>query len=112
MLADLCFSDLVLYVPAGDSSFEIINHIRPSTSQTIYHSDLVGEIRSNAQRPLVSHAYLSGEMTHGDIDSAWLGETIRVSAIPVRCDGQVIAVMSREFVSAARVRSHDSSQVS
>ena len=104
MLADLCFSDLVLYVPAGDSSFEIINHIRPSTSQTIYHSDLVGEIRSNDQRPLVSQAYLSGEMTHGDIDSAWLGETIRVSAIPVRCDGQVIAVMSREFVSAARVR--------
>ena len=51
MLADLCFSDLVVYLPleleAGEGSVEgyvMVEHVRPSTSQTIYPTVLVGEV--------------------------------------------------------------------
>jgi len=104
LLADFCFSDLVLYVSDDDGRYVMVDHIRPSTSQTIYHTDIVGEARTAEQRPLIDEAYRTGTSRYGDIDSAWLGERIRVAAIPVRCGGQTIAVLAREFVTAFRQR--------
>ncbi len=109
VLADLCFSDLVLYVPIeldvdGEAvdGFVMTQHVRPATSQTIYPIGLVGEVRTTTQRPLVSQAFSSGLIVEGRIDSAWLGEQIQVEAIPVRRDDHVVAVITREFVSATR----------
>ena len=102
MLADFCFSDLVLYVPDLDGRFLIADHIRPTTSQTIYHEQIVGQVRSADQRPLIGSAFLDGRICRGDIDSAWLGERVRVAAIPIRHGGRTIAVVAREFVSAVR----------
>ncbi|MDQ3533650.1 MAG: histidine kinase N-terminal domain-containing protein, partial [Actinomycetota bacterium] len=40
VLADLSFSDLLLYVPvAGEEVFEICAQLRPFTSQTLYPQD-------------------------------------------------------------------------
>ena len=36
LLADLCFADLLLYVPAGEGRWLVTAHVRPSTGQTIY----------------------------------------------------------------------------
>lgn len=101
MLADFCFSDLVLYVRSGDR-YLMARHVRPATSQTIYQDDIVGEERTAEQRPLIDRTFRTGEISRGDIDSAWLGERVRVDAIPVNFGGRVIAVMAREFVSAYR----------
>ena len=51
MLADFCFSDLLLYVPLGpkpggsadDVEFVVVGHVRPSTTQTLYRHDMIGE---------------------------------------------------------------------
>lgn len=101
MLADFCFSDLVLYIQV-ESDVVMVNHIRPTTSQTIYHSDLVGESRTAEQRPLVALAYQTGEKTAGEIDSVWLNNRIKVSCIPVRHNGRVIAVVAQESVLRGR----------
>ncbi|MFN8051922.1 MAG: histidine kinase N-terminal domain-containing protein [Acidimicrobiales bacterium] len=104
MLADFCFSDLVLYVRDRDDRYLMARHVRPATSQTIYETDVVGEVRTAAQRPLIHQAFRDGASGRGDIDSAWLGERVRVDAIPVRLGGRVIAVLAREFFSAIRLR--------
>jgi len=103
MLADLCFGDLVLYLPHPAGTFVIANHVRPTTAQTIYHSDLVGEVRTAEQRPLVAAACETAAITTGEIESAWLGERVRVQAIPVVGARRVLAVLARE--SAVSVRS-------
>jgi len=97
MLADLCFSDLVLYLPLdGGESFVIAGHVRPATGQTIYHAELVGEVRSAAQRPLVAAAYATGHSARDSVDSPMAGEQVSVTALPVRHDGRVVAVLARE----------------
>jgi two-component sensor histidine kinase len=102
MLADFCFSDLLLYVATGPDALEVRAHIRPATSQTIYHSDLVGEQRSAAQRPLVAQALATGELVTGEVESTWLGGRVQVMAIPVRRSGRVIAVLARESAQTVR----------
>jgi two-component sensor histidine kinase len=109
VLADLCFSDLVLYLPVdlavegqAVDGFVMAQHVRPATSQTIYPTELVGEVRTTTQRPLVAEAYATGGIVEGRIDSAWLGEQIQVEAIPVRRGDHVVAVITREFVSSTR----------
>ena len=108
MLADFCFADLVLYLPiedrhryaegtdSDDARFVMVNHVRPSTSPTIYHSDLIGEVRTTLQRPLVTRSYLTGELAEGEIDSVWLDSRVRVRCIPVRHRSRIIGVLARE----------------
>jgi len=106
MLADFCFSDLVLYLrdpdPADEARFVMTDHVRPATSQTIYHADITGEVRAASQRPLVAEAYFGGVMTEGVVDSAWLDEQVQVRCIPVRHEGRVIAVLARESALSLR----------
>jgi two-component sensor histidine kinase len=43
MLADLCFADLLLFVPApgpDNARFTVVGQMRPTTSQTLHHEDL------------------------------------------------------------------------
>ncbi|HEY4375745.1 MAG TPA: histidine kinase N-terminal domain-containing protein [Acidimicrobiales bacterium] len=98
MLADFCFSDLLLFVPLEDDSeeFVILGHVRPSTSQTLYRSDLLGESTSDAERPLVGRSMRLGEIIEGEITQAAIRERVRVLCIPVRWHGETIAVLSRE----------------
>ena len=45
MLADLCFADLLLYVPTKDDRWLIVGQVRPATGQTMYRTDWVGHVR-------------------------------------------------------------------
>ena len=36
LLADLCFADLLLYVPTSAGSWLVVGQVRPATGQTIY----------------------------------------------------------------------------
>ncbi len=98
MLADLCFSDLLLFVPVDrdGTGFVALAQVRPSTSQTLYRTDQVGEEWSDEQRPLLGRSFRSGEIIEGERRIEPLRELVRVLCIPVRYQGRVIAVMSRE----------------
>lgn len=101
MLADLSFSDLLLYVPLpghdeGRNRFLVVNQVRPNTGQTLFLDDVVGRTMDSTQRPVVAQAAASGEISETVIESVWLGERIRVTAIPVRFRDRIVAVVARE----------------
>ncbi len=98
LLADLCFADLLLYVPSTDSEWLIVAQVRPATGQTIYLTDYVASPADN-ERPLLQSAFDTGEIREGEIAVDQLPEPARMLAIPVRCGGRSIAVLSREWSS-------------
>ncbi len=98
LLADLCFADLLLYVPSTDSEWLIVAQVRPATGQTIYLTDYVG-VPADNERPLLASAFETGEIREGEIAVDQLPEPARMLAIPVRCGGRPIGVLSREWSS-------------
>ena len=98
MLADLSFADLLLYVPGDDDRWIVIAHVRPATGQTIYTIDYVGTT-AEAELPLLDKAYRTGEICEGEISVDAVLDQVRMMATPVRCNGRVIAVLSREWAS-------------
>ncbi|MEY2460425.1 MAG: two-component system, sensor histidine kinase PdtaS [Acidimicrobiaceae bacterium] len=99
LLADFCFADLLLYAPVRgevDDSFIILGQIRPATTQTVYRSDWVGTVVTAEERPLVANSFRSGEIVEATVEISGLKEQVRVLAIPVRWDGEVIGVATRE----------------
>ncbi|MDQ1403136.1 MAG: two-component system, sensor histidine kinase PdtaS [Actinomycetota bacterium] len=103
MLADLCFADLLLFAPvtegdgrADGNKFVILGQMRPSTSQTLHRQDLVGRLMDEVDRPLVVRAWRLGEIVEGEINATDRGERARIQCIPVRWQGQLLAVMTRE----------------
>lgn len=103
LLADLCFSDLVLFAPSDrlfagadeDVRLVVLGQVRPTTSQTLFESDLVGEVLTGSEQPLVAKALSSGELVHGEQPSDEGEGHQRVECIPVRYAARTIAVMSR-----------------
>lgn len=101
MLSDLSFSDLLLYVPmpaVGDAAprYLVVNQVRPNTGQTLFLDDVVGRSMDATQRPVVAEAAQTGEIVETVVESIWLGERIRVTAIPVRFGDRIVAVLARE----------------
>ena len=98
LLADLCFADLLLYVPSIDAEWLIVAQVRPATGQTIYLTDYVG-VPADNERPLLSSAFDTGEISESEIAVDSLPEPARMLAIPVRHGSKPIAVLSREWSS-------------
>jgi two-component sensor histidine kinase len=96
LLADLCFADLLLYVPSTDSEWLIVAQVRPATGQTLYLSDYVG-VPADNERPLLASAFETSEISEGEIAVDLLPEPARMLAIPVRYGNKPIAVLSREW---------------
>ncbi|MDG1265837.1 MAG: histidine kinase N-terminal domain-containing protein, partial [Ilumatobacter sp.] len=101
-LADLCFSDLLLHVQSDDGRWMIVDQVRPATNQTMYPIDFVGIWASQADA-LMNEAASTGEIVEGDITLnvpvTGTEETVaRAVAIPVRREGKLIAVLTKEWV--------------
>jgi two-component sensor histidine kinase len=98
ILSDLSFSDLLLFVPLADEGcrFLVVGQVRPTTSQTLHLEDLLGQEVGEDDRPLLSRAWGLGSVVEGEMAVASRGERARVVCIPVRYDGEVVAVMTRE----------------
>jgi two-component sensor histidine kinase len=106
LLADLSFADLLLFVPVtrpdalGDAvtgrSLVVLGQVRPLTSQTLYRSDLVGSVLPAAERPEVFRCWELGEIIEAERTPEQLREPVRTLCIPVRFDGETIAVLTRE----------------
>ncbi len=98
-LADLSFADLLLLAPiAGEEGhrFVVLAQVRPVTGQTNYPQDLVGNVVDEVERPLVARVWRSGEIVKADAPVLGAKERVRVQCIPVRCEGRLIALVSRE----------------
>ena len=97
LLADLSFSDVLLFAPtkADHEKLILLGHVRPTTAQTIYRTDLVGELFRSAERPVVNKAYVSGKLCDDSLRLIGLDE-VRVKAVPVRHRGTTVAVLTRE----------------
>ena len=80
----------------------MLGQVRPSTTQTLYRADWVGVPVTAEERPLVARAYHLGEIIEGETTIAALKERVRVLCIPVRCRGEVIAVLTRESAPVVR----------
>ena len=107
LLADFCFADLLLFAlvdrgPNGVSlggdpeRFVVLGHIRPTTSQTLYRNDLVGEVMTAEERPLVARTARHGQIIEDEITVASIRERVRVQCIPVTCRDRVIGIMTRD----------------
>ncbi|HEV8063450.1 MAG TPA: sensor histidine kinase [Acidimicrobiales bacterium] len=107
LLADLCFSDLLLYVPTdslgltetgrADTRFVVMGQVRPTTNPTLFEIDLVGQVVSAKEVELVLESLRTGAISIGEQRSDSGEGHLRLECIPVRYSGQVIAVMCRQW---------------
>jgi len=98
VLSDLCFADLLLFVPvAGPTEqFVVLGQVRPTTSQTLHLEDLVGKVLGSDDRPLLARAWQLGSVVEGEVIIPSRSEHARLVCIPVRWEGQLVALLTRE----------------
>ena len=99
LLADFSFADLLLFGATRGSEggeFVVLGQIRPTTSQTVYRSDWFGSVLPASERHVVARCYATGDVLDGEIEVPPSRERVRVLAIPVRFDGETIAVLTKE----------------
>jgi len=101
LLADLSFSDLMLFAPQRRSREEVpfglvvLGQVRPSTSQTLYRTDWVGRELALEERPAVLRALETGVSVAGESTSD-SGPSVVETCLPVVHRGAVIAVLAKE----------------
>lgn len=95
MLADLSFSDLLMYRRAPESGFVVAGHVRATTSPTLYIEDRVGEVYTDTEVPLVVKAFDTGRIAKGSHFAPSSGR-VNAEVIPVRRGHRTLAVMARE----------------
>jgi two-component sensor histidine kinase len=97
MLADFCFADLLLYVPAPDGRWLVLGQVRPVTSQTLYQADWVGSWANESERPVLAAAWDSGRVAEGEVAVEGFPDPTRMVAVPVRRRGRLLAILTREW---------------
>ena len=97
-LSDLCFADLLLFVPAKGAKdrFVVVGQVRPTTSQTLHLEDLIGEVMDAEERPLVARSFRLGSVVEGEVSIRSRNERGRHICIPVRWQGELVAIMTRD----------------
>ena len=94
LLADLSFADVLLWVDAEPDGIVCVAQCRPTTASTVIPEDAVGTVVSDDEHPYVRKAFKSGDIVtsrRGSSDPIHLRQ-----AVPVRWDGKVVAVLSRD----------------
>jgi len=95
LLADLSFSDLVMWLPTWNSAgFIAAAQVRPSTGPTVYPEDIIGTFVAKGRLHEVERAFHSHRVVHNRMapDSVL---PVGTESIPVQHAGRVIAVIAR-----------------
>ncbi|HOA88988.1 sensor histidine kinase [Propioniciclava tarda] len=94
LLADLSFSDLILWVPDADPNvFWAAAQVRPTTGPTALEDDVVGDDISYEVDSLVMEAYLSQELAHTSGNKLHAGIPVEQHAVPISRRGRVIGIV-------------------
>ncbi len=96
LLADLSFSDVVLWVPVtGNAEYLAVAQLRPTTGPTAYQDDIVGTRMPRGAVPTLDAALDSGSIVRGG-DAQWRHDVAaRSEAIPICRGGRVLGVIAR-----------------
>ncbi len=107
LLSDMSFADLLMWVNTGPDTYLCVAQVRPTTAPTTYTADQVGRSATAAELPQLAVTVKEGRIWR-EGDPVWQDEVpARHEAVPVRCDGRIIAVMGRDTnLAAVRVPSH------
>lgn len=114
LLADLSFSDFLLWVratsaeqaPAERPWFVCVAHARPTTAPTAHPEDVVGARFESEEHPQLARAMREGVICREDEPHWYQDLPMRREAVPVVLDGTVVAVLSRDtHLGASRVPS-------
>lgn len=95
LVADLSFSDLVLWVPGGAEGWVAVAHVRPNTGPMVFHEDVVGRSCTPTRRMLLDEASETCRIVGGPRPDVGDDMAVREEAIPVVRDGRAIAVVTR-----------------
>ena len=98
MVADFCFADLLLYLPTREGRWLTVAQVRPATGQTIFATDFVGTFANDAEVEVLAACHALGATAEGDVRVEGLADESRMFAVPVRFDGNVIAVLTKEWI--------------
>lgn len=94
LLADLSFSDMILWVPdVDDNVFWAAAQRRPNTGPTSLEDDVVGDDISYDAEHLVTEAYLSREISQTSGNKLHAGIPVDVRAIPIVRRGRCIGIV-------------------
>lgn len=105
LLADMSFADILLWIPLPNAEhavaeeateFLCIAQARPDTAPTAHPEDIVAARVSAADNPQLRRAVVEGRICREE-DPRWhLEVPVRRESIPVRYQGRVLAVLSRD----------------
>lgn len=96
LLADLSFSDLILWVPDRDpNQMWAVAQIRPTTGPTALLDDVVGDSARYDPESLALQAYWSGEHCETSDNKLASGIPVDMHAVPVLLGDRVIAVVEQ-----------------
>ncbi|MFT3900740.1 MAG: histidine kinase N-terminal domain-containing protein [Gordonia sp. (in: high G+C Gram-positive bacteria)] len=104
LLADLSFADLLLTVPdaaAANTAFLTVAQCRPNTAATVLPGDEVTNVADDQLTRALRSAAERGEITV-DRGAAPGGVEVRRELIPVRFDGEVVAVLIQAAADTAQ----------
>jgi len=96
LLADLSFSDLVLWVRDHDPNvFWAAAQIRPFTGVTSLFDDVVGDLIAYSPEHLVAEAFQRGQIVQTSERKLQAGLAVETHAVPVTTGDHVIAVVEQ-----------------
>lgn len=102
LLADLSFADYLMWVRRDDDVLVCVAQCRPNTAATVLDSDAVGTIVPAADMPLVADSFKSKVVCRDDSDEVRRESGFEIEAVPVRCNDQIVAVVTRQAASPER----------
>jgi two-component sensor histidine kinase len=98
-LSDLCFSDLLVYLPIpSEDAFIVAGQVRPATAQTVHPGDLVGRRYDATEVPAVSSSYRSGGFAFSEWVDPASSHMVVSHAIPLRVGGSPFGVLARDYM--------------
>jgi two-component system, sensor histidine kinase PdtaS len=97
MLADFCFADLLLYGRTREGGWIVLGQVRPVTSQTLYLADWVGSTANDSEDDVLDRVWDTQTEAESEISIEGLPNVSHMRAIPVRHNGRMIAVLTREW---------------
>ncbi|OBA73926.1 ATPase [Mycobacterium sp. 1554424.7] len=107
LLADLSFSDYLMWVRRDDGVLVCVAQCRPNTAPTVLLTDAVGSVVAADRLPLVAATFDSGAFTlksDARQEDSWELPGPHVEASPVRYGGHVVAVLTRHQTAEAADR--------